>query len=139
MALVEVLDKVAEDATTLGWIGDHRRRRRQVGDDAVLEVEDETGIGGQVEQPGPWWSGDPAQIDEIVEPVEGDLDPSRLSGAATCRGDVDGALLKGRQTTDRERLTDLVTRTPRLPPSHRELPGRRMHGAGDRWLRLVPA
>lgn len=110
---------------------------RQAGDDAVLETEDETRLGTQVEQPRPWpGSRDPAQKDGILEAVDDNLDPSRLSGASNCRRDVDGALLEGRGTTDGERLAYVGTHigasaylrrdhglAPKVPPCSRSVGG----------------
>ena len=51
VAAVEFLDEVGEDTPALRRVDDHRGRRRQIGDDAVLEVEGELRLGGQVGQP----------------------------------------------------------------------------------------
>jgi len=113
---------------------------RQAGDDAVLETEDETRLGTQVEQPRPWpGSRDPAQKDGILDAVEDNLDPSRLSGASNCRRDVDGALIEGRGTTDGERLAYVGTHigasaylrrdhglAPKVPPCSRSVGGHRV-------------
>jgi hypothetical protein len=80
MAVVELIDEVGQHATPLDRIGDHLRFRRQVGHHAVLQVEGEMRVGRQVSQPVPGaWSGDPAQVDRILESVEDDLDPPLLS------------------------------------------------------------
>jgi len=77
--MVEVVDEGDEDPTALCRIGDDRGHSRKIGDDAVLEVEDELRVGGQVGQPVPRaWTRYPAQVDGIFEPVEADLDSSWL-------------------------------------------------------------
>lgn len=48
MGLVEVVDDVLEDAPPLGRAGDGQGGRREIGFDAVLEVEGEAGVGEQV-------------------------------------------------------------------------------------------
>jgi hypothetical protein len=79
--MVVFVDEVDEYSTTLFRIGDNRGHRRQIGDDPVLEVEDKTRLGGQVGQPVPRArSGNPAQVDGILKPVEADFDPPRLPG-----------------------------------------------------------
>ena len=129
MARVELFDEGAETPATLGGIGDDRRRRRQVGDHTVLEVKDELGLGGEVQEPGARARrGDAAQVDGILEAVEDDLDAPRRSGAPAGRGDVDRALLEGRVRTDQQGLANLVAH-PRskatvelVPPRVQSLP-----------------
>src|SRR6202034_1954803 len=82
-----------------------RGRRRQVGDDAVLEAEGELRLGGQVGQPvAGFGSRDPAQVDVVAQPVEDDLDAPRLPGTAARGGDVDRAVLECRGVIDGQRL-----------------------------------
>jgi hypothetical protein len=71
----------------------------------VLEVEGELRLGGQVGQPvAGLGSRDPAQVDVVAQPVEGDLDPPRLTGTPTRGGDVDRAILDRRGGIDGQRL-----------------------------------
>ena len=86
------LNSSTKSASTrrVGRIGDHLGLRRQVGDHAVLQMEGEARVGRQVGQPVPGTRGrDPAQVDRILEPVEDDLDPPRLTRAPARGGDVD--------------------------------------------------
>jgi hypothetical protein len=81
VAAVELLDEGGEDAPALRRVDDDRGRRRQVGDEAMLEVEGGPRLGGQIRQPvAGFGSGDPAQVDVVAQTVEDDLDPSRLAG-----------------------------------------------------------
>jgi hypothetical protein len=51
VAAVELFDEDGEDAPALRRVDDDRSGGRQVGDDAVLEVERESRLGAQVGQP----------------------------------------------------------------------------------------
>jgi len=107
---VELLDEDGQDAPALRRVDDDRGRRREVGDDAVLEVEVEPRVGGQVGQPvaglGP---GDPAQVDVVAQPVEDDLDPPRLARTPARGGDIDRAVLERRGGIDGQRPANVLS------------------------------
>jgi hypothetical protein len=50
IARVNVLGELGERAAAFRQFGDELGNRRQIGDDAMLEVEGEVGIGGQVKR-----------------------------------------------------------------------------------------
>jgi hypothetical protein len=133
VAAVELLGEDGEDAPALRRVDDDRGRRRQVGDEAVLEVEGELRLGGQVGQPvAGLGSGDPAQVDVVAQPVEGDLDPSRLAGTPTRGGDVDRAILDRRRRVDGQRLAHVLPhRTPPPAPACAVLDPRRADLRGE--------
>src|SRR5258708_15473616 len=79
-------------------------------------MEGELRLGGQVGQPAAGLeSRDPAQVDVVAEPVDGDLDPPRLAGTPACGGDVDRAILDRRGGIDGQRLAYVLPHRPSSP------------------------
>jgi hypothetical protein len=76
------------------WIGDNRGSRRQIGDDVVLEVEDQSRIVRQIGEPiACSRSGNSTEKDVVFESVKADLNTTGLSGSSTRRRDVNCAVL----------------------------------------------
>ena len=116
MAVVELVDEVREHLAPLGRIGDDLGLGRQVGHHAVLQMEGEVRVGGQVGQPVPGAGpGNPAQVDRIFESVEDDLDSPRLPRTSAGRGDVDRSVLHRRGPADRQRRAHVTAHQASRP------------------------
>src|SRR5581483_9595161 len=87
-----------DDLPALGRIGHEPRARRQVGPDALFQVEDELRVRREVGVPVPA-ARRPAQIEAPVDVVEPRLDPARLPALPPGGGDVD-------RSVSRERVLD---------------------------------
>jgi hypothetical protein len=80
-------------------VRDHSGGRREIRDDPVLEVDDDSGIGPDVVDPvpGPVGSGHPRDEQLAVLVVQEDLDPALSARTATGRRQVDDlAAMQGR-------------------------------------------
>jgi len=90
---VEFVDDIFKHASALLGVSDDGRDGGYVGDYAVFEVEDEFGVVREVQQPVAWArSRDATEVRRLVDSIEANLNPSRLSRPTTERGDVDGSL-----------------------------------------------
>jgi hypothetical protein len=82
---------------------------RSPNNDAVLEVKGKAWLSREVGQPVTGrGSGDPAQVDVAVEPIEDHLDAQRLTSTPARRRDVDRPFLHRRGVGVGQRLAHVV-------------------------------